>query len=118
MSQDLDLEGVNRPLTPLLVASGLILLLIFIIIGLQQEASQLSSDTLSGNYLGFLFLINGNIILVMVLGFLVIKNVAKLLLDRRRGLLGSRLRTRLVVAFVSLALGPTIFLFLVSSKAF
>jgi len=50
----------------------------------------------------------------MVLGFLVIKNIAKLLLDRRRGLLGAKLRTRLVVAFVGLALGPTILLFLIS----
>ncbi len=109
-----DIEEEKRPLTPLLIAGGLLLLLILVIIGLRQEASQLTSESFNGNYLGFLFLINGNIILVMVLGFLVIKNVAKLLLDRRRGLLGARLRTRLVVAFVSLALGPTIFLFLIS----
>jgi len=104
----------QRPLVPLIVASVLIAVLILVITSLRQEASQVSSEGLKGNYLGFLFLINGNIVLVMVLGFLVIKNVAKLLLDRRKGLLGARLRTRLVVAFVGLALVPTAFLFLIS----
>lgn len=72
-----------------------------------------SDDILSSN-LGFFILINLNIIVVMVLGFLVIKNIVKLLLDRRRDILGAKLKSRLVAAFVGLSLVPTILLFLVA----
>jgi two-component system nitrogen regulation sensor histidine kinase NtrY len=59
-------------------------------------------------------LININIILIILLIFLIVRNLAKLIYDRRRGIVGSKLRTRLVAAFVSLSLIPTVLLFLVS----
>lgn len=59
-------------------------------------------------------LININIILLLLLIFLIIRNVVKLVFERRRGVLGSKLRTRLVAAFVSLSLIPTVILFLVA----
>ncbi len=59
-------------------------------------------------------LININIILIILLIFLTVRNVVKLVFERRRGILGSKLRTKLVVAFVSLSLIPTVVLFLVS----
>lgn len=68
----------------------------------------------SGSHLEFFLLINLNIIVVMVLGFMVVKNIVKLLLDRRRRILGSRLRARLVAAFVGLSLIPTALLFLMA----
>ncbi len=104
----------KRPVLPLLIAVLLLILLVGLVFFLRDEAGQLSAAGFSGNYIGFLFLINGNIVLVMVFGFLVVKNVVKLFLDRNRALLGSKLRTRLVVAFVGLALVPTILLFLIS----
>lgn len=64
--------------------------------------------------LGFFVLININIVVLMVLGFMVIKNLVKLFLDRRNKLLGSKLRARLVGAFVALSLIPTVLLFFVS----
>ena len=69
--------------------------------------------TLTSN-LGFFLLINLNIIVVMVLGFLLIKNLVKLVLDRRRNILGARLRSRLVAAFVGLSLVPTVLLLMVA----
>src|SRR5512140_3722894 len=45
---------------------------------------------------------------------LVGRNIVKLILDRRRRILGSHLRTRLVVAFVAIALLPATLLFLVA----
>ena len=66
-----------------------------------------------GNVLIF-GLININIILIILLIFLIIRNVVKLVFERRRGIVGSKLRTRLVAAFVSLSLIPTVLLFLVS----
>jgi two-component system nitrogen regulation sensor histidine kinase NtrY len=60
-------------------------------------------------------LININIILILLLIFLVIRNLVKLIFERKRKVLGARLRTKLVVAFVSLSLVPTILLFLVAA---
>ena len=59
-------------------------------------------------------LINVNLILIILLIFLIVRNLVKLVFERRRGVLGSKLRSKLVAAFVSLSLIPTIVLFLVS----
>ncbi len=56
-------------------------------------------------------LININLLLLILLLFLVFRNVVKLLYDRRRKVMGAKLRTRLVVAFITLTLLPTIVLF-------
>lgn len=70
--------------------------------------------SLGGGNLLFFSLINVNVILVCVLLFLILRNVTKLLFERRRKVLGAQLRTRLVVAFVLFALVPTIILFYVA----
>ncbi|SMP70890.1 sensor histidine kinase [Desulfonatronum lacustre] len=62
----------------------------------------------------FFALYNLNFILLLVVLFLVARNVVKLILERRRKVIGVRLRTRLVLAFVSLSLVPTVLLFLIS----
>lgn len=59
-------------------------------------------------------LININVILIILLIFLIVRNVVKLIFERRHGILGSKLRTRLVAAFVGLSLIPTVALFIVS----
>ncbi len=59
-------------------------------------------------------LININAILLLLLIFLVVRNIVKLLFERRRGILGSRLRTKLVLSFVGLSLIPTMLLFWVA----
>jgi two-component system, NtrC family, nitrogen regulation sensor histidine kinase NtrY len=56
-------------------------------------------------------LININLLLLILLLFLVFRNLVKLLYDRRRKVMGAKLRTRLVVAFIALSLMPTIVLF-------
>jgi two-component system nitrogen regulation sensor histidine kinase NtrY len=53
-----------------------------------------------------------NVILIILLLFLIIRNVVKLFYEHRRGIIGSKLRTKLVVTFVGLSLVPTILLFL------
>lgn len=72
-----------------------------------------NSSSLSGNIIFFL-LINLNVILLVLLIFLVTRNLVKLIFERRRGIFGSRLRTRLVLAFVGLTLFPATLLFFVS----
>ncbi|MBI5606489.1 MAG: PAS domain-containing protein [Deltaproteobacteria bacterium] len=59
-------------------------------------------------------LINVNIILLLLLIFLVIRNLLKLVTERRRKILGSKIRTRLVMGFVTLSLVPTILLFFIA----
>jgi two-component system, NtrC family, nitrogen regulation sensor histidine kinase NtrY len=59
-------------------------------------------------------LINLNLILLALLVFLVGRNIVKLVLDRRARVLGSHLRSRLVVAFVGVALLPAGILFAVA----
>ncbi|MCK9273795.1 MAG: ATP-binding protein [Syntrophales bacterium] len=61
-------------------------------------------------------LVNINLILIILLIFLIVRNLVKLVFERRHGILGSKIRTKLVAAFISLSLIPTIVLFLVSIK--
>jgi two-component system nitrogen regulation sensor histidine kinase NtrY len=64
----------------------------------------------------FLVLFNLNVILMSVVLFVVIRNMVKLILERRRKVLGSRLRTRLVLSFMLLSLIPTLLMFFVAVK--
>jgi len=59
-------------------------------------------------------LININVILLLALLFLTMRNLVKLLFERKKKIMGARLRTKLVLAFVTLSLLPTIILFFVS----
>src|SRR4029077_7627698 len=60
-----------------------------------------------------IFLIDVNLNLLVLLVFLVGRNIVKLIFERRRRIMGSHLRTRLVGAFVAIALLPATLLFLV-----
>ncbi len=67
-----------------------------------------------GSNLLIFFVINLNTILILFLGFLIIRNLVKVVFEDRQNLLGAKLRTKLVVAFVSLSLLPTLALFFVA----
>ncbi len=59
-------------------------------------------------------LINLNVILLLLLLFLIVRNIVKLLFERRKDIMGAKLRTKLVLAFMTLTLLPTIIIFFVS----
>ena len=59
-------------------------------------------------------LININGLLLLLMLYLILRNLVELVFERKNNILGSRLRVRLVIAFVSLSMIPTIILFLVS----
>ena len=61
-------------------------------------------------------LINLNVILIVLLIFLVTRNVFKLILDRKRNILGAKIRSRLVLIFISFSLVPTILLFVAAAN--
>jgi two-component system nitrogen regulation sensor histidine kinase NtrY len=97
-------------------------LLVLVIIGLvalslryQGQLFDLTAEIpLSGNIL-VLALINLNILLIILCLFLVMRNIFKLLLERRRGIPGAKLRSKLVLSFIALSLIPTMLLFFVSA---
>ncbi len=59
-------------------------------------------------------LININVILILIVLFLILRYLAELIFERKMNIMGSRLRTKLVVSFLSLSLIPTILLFFVA----
>jgi len=64
----------------------------------------------SGNVLVYV-LINFNVLLLLLIVFLVLRNLVQLVFDRKRRILGTKLRTKLVISFMSMALIPTSILF-------
>lgn len=61
-------------------------------------------------------LINLNIIILLTLLYLTVRNLVKLFFERRKGIMGARLRSKLVIAFIILSLIPTVVLFFASVK--
>jgi two-component system, NtrC family, nitrogen regulation sensor histidine kinase NtrY len=59
--------------------------------------------------------VNLNIILLLALVLLVLRNLIKLYYERRGKIIGSRFRTKLVIAFLGLSLTPCVLLVLVAS---
>jgi len=94
-----------------------ILLIVVLVISLTSALVYLTGlkgqALLPQNILVF-SLINVNAILLLLLIFLVVRNIVKLFFERRKGILGSKLRTKLVIAFIGLSLVPTMLLFWVS----
>jgi two-component system nitrogen regulation sensor histidine kinase NtrY len=97
----------------LLVA--LITALVVVFSKFETQLYEFSSQVPVAKSLLVLALINLNILLIILALFLVFRNVFKLILERRRDVPGARLRSRLVVAFVSLSLIPTLLLFFVAA---
>jgi len=64
----------------------------------------------------FLILFNVNLILLVLVLFLVIRNIFKLIVERRRNVLGSKLRMKLVLIFFFLSFIPTLLMFFISVR--
>jgi two-component system nitrogen regulation sensor histidine kinase NtrY len=94
---------------------GITSVLIFLLTAIELKFPQVVGRVPVANNIIIFSLININIILILLLIFLVIRNLVKLIFERKRKVLGAKLRTKLVVAFISLSLVPTILLFLVAA---
>jgi len=90
-------------------------LLVFGVTYQMLHLPQLSNQVPVGSNILLFSIININLILLVLLIFLVVRNLVKLLFERRRRVLGTRLRTKLVMAFISLSLVPTMLLFFTSA---
>ncbi|MCD6187426.1 MAG: HAMP domain-containing protein [Desulfuromusa sp.] len=93
----------------------LAILLILFIPQLESRLVELTSHLQISNSTITLAVINLNILLVLLFLFLIFRNIFKLILERRRGVPGSKLRSKLVGAFIALSLVPTMLLFFVSA---
>ena len=94
----------------MLIATAIVLLFAFFELLLPDVSTEYSLS----NNIAFFLLVNINIILLVLLVFLVVRNLVKLLFERRRRILGSRLRVRLVLVFIALSLIPTLLLYLIA----
>ena len=97
---------------------GVMIVVIVFVIALLTFAENriiyLGTDIPVSNTILMFILININLLLLILLIFLVFRNLVKLLYDRKRKVMGAKLRTRLVAAFIALSLVPTIVLFFFS----
>jgi len=94
----------------IVVAIALVALLTFV----ESRVIHFGTDLPISNTILMFILININLLLLILLLFLVLRNLVKLLYDRRRKVMGARLRTRLVIAFIALTLLPSTVLFFFS----
>ncbi len=62
----------------------------------------------------FFGLVNFNIVILLLLVFLIFRNVMKVFVERRSGIFGSSLKAKLIASFVSFSAIPTILIFIIS----
>jgi len=101
-------EKQKRRRERLLIA--ITLALVVAITSLEVHLVHRGGQPVTGSLLAF-GLLNLNTFLLLLFTFLIFRHLSKLFFERRRKVFGSRLRTRLVLAFIALTLMPTLFLF-------
>ena len=96
------------------IISIIIIAVVALLTFVENRIIHFGADIPVSNTILMFILININLLLLLLLIFLVFRNLVKLLYDRKRKVMGTKLRTRLVVAFIALSLLPTIVLFFFS----
>ncbi len=97
-----------------LIIGIVILVLIAVLTFVENRLINFGTHIPVSNTILMFILININMLLLLLLIFLVFRNLVKLFYERRLKILGSKLKTRLVIAFITLSLLPTIVLFFFS----
>lgn len=88
--------------------------LLAILVGVEVYIFR-TSKTLPTLYaLFFIGLVNVNIVLVLLLFFLIFRNLVKVFVERRNKIFGHSLKTKLIAAFTSFSAVPTILVFVIS----
>jgi two-component system nitrogen regulation sensor histidine kinase NtrY len=102
-------------------SKGILLLIVLVLLTSAAVAIQLRLRGFEGplsDYILVLILIIGNFLLLTAVIVMTARSLWKLSIERKSGVLGAKYRTRLVTAFVSLSIIPTILLFLIASGMF
>src|SRR5215211_4179261 len=111
-------EAERRPFrdNPRLILAGIALLLgsLAVIIRLSDRTTRLNPDVVSEVVLYGLSV--ADVTMVLALGFVLARNVIKLVVERRRGLPFSRFRLKLVAALLGLTIVPSVLVLLAGSE--
>ncbi len=105
-------EQGRRQRNLVVITAFLLLLGIAGVLNLEMRVPQLP---LASNIVVFA-LFNLNLIVFLLLLVLLFRNLIKLWFERRQKAIGSRFKTKLVLAFLSLSLAPAILIFLIASN--
>ncbi|MBU1171974.1 MAG: HAMP domain-containing protein [Proteobacteria bacterium] len=104
-----DLERKRRKKEFILI--GMIIIAVAIITYVITQTTNFGVDFPISNTILMFILININMMLLLFLLILVFRNLVKLYYDRKHGVMGAKLRTKLLVGFITLSLLPTTVLF-------
>ena len=96
-------------------ALALGLILATLVYALVQRGSELPSALVTNRVLLFA-LWYANVVLILVILFVLARNLIKLWLERRTGALGARFKTKLVATYIGLSLVPVLALFFFASQ--
>ena len=111
-------EAERRPFrdNPRLILAGILLLLgsLAVIIRLSARTTRLNPDFVSEVVLYALSV--ADVTMLLALGFVLARNVIKLVVERRRGLPFSRFRLKLVAALLGLTIVPSVLVLLAGSE--
>jgi two-component system nitrogen regulation sensor histidine kinase NtrY len=102
----------NNALAILAIAVGAVLLLIGIPRLLRSSRAFAPDFLVSAVLLGLTVL---NLILLLILLFVLGRNLVRVLMERRRGVFGARLQMRLLLVFLIMAVGPSLLVLFVGS---
>jgi two-component system nitrogen regulation sensor histidine kinase NtrY len=99
----------------LLILGGALILLVAVAVTLAQVGVRSPQIPLASNLLVFA-LFNLTLLVFLLLLVLLGRNLVKLFFERRQKVLGSRFKTKLVMAFLSLALIPALLISIIASN--
>ncbi len=97
------------------IAVGFLAVLFILLTVAEFRLTKISTTLPFVNSIFFFGLLNINIVILIALVWLVFRNIGKLFIERRRKVLGSRLKTKLVIGFLSFSIIPTLVLFVISA---
>jgi len=97
-------------------AIGIVAVLVAVLTFFEAHLAAVGGGVTFSSNIVIFALINLNVVFVVLLIFLVTRNVFKILLDRRRNILGAKLRSRLVLIFICFSLIPTMLLFIAATN--
>lgn len=89
-------------------------ILLAFLIGVEVYIFRSGQNLPSSYVLFFIGLVNINLILVLLLLFLIFRNIVKVFIERRGKVFGSSLKSKLIASFVSFSVVPTLLVFTIS----
>ncbi len=104
-------------LTRLYVAIGLAVLIVMIILAYKALGARVAEGGLDApSRWALMALALANVLAIGTLLFIVARSLAKLYFERKSGILGARLRTRMVLTLFAVGIIPSLILFLVGAN--